>query len=725
MFEKFKSFGTSFLVLLGLSEYEKTEDGKSTLTAENKTQLIKYGFSDEFIADFNSALEKDFKDDVSTGNERSESMAAMKATVAQLALQLSTVYSEKESLVKEKGELSQEVLDKQAMITDLEAKIDILANDTETDPGKGSQHGQSKEFDMKINLKDEKQLCGFAGSRFALDRPYNMRAKAAMLYQQEGLSLAVAESSSIDYQRLKDDLGDFYRVRWQDRLQSFLMLLPSLEKIFPCEYGFQDRAVLVNLWLGEFSQADNTQSDFDDVVKGDYDFDPEELRMFDVMFSHKFKNLKELEKTWIGYLNEEGSQVMKWSFIEFILVETAKKLHNEREQRRINGRRKNPDLGKPGLAMEAADGLYEFTRKKVDGWDHEGKTVYQIKPFILGIITPGNIGDVLYKGTSQIPAVVRDSGNLVCFLPAILKTWYDKWQETNFGTNTDYTGAKSFIKEYPTVRIEVIPNAENHNRIIWTLSGNIKNFAHVKGEMTRFSIEQQDWTLKVWSNWKESIWARMVGFRYTKKEDMDGSRQMIWCNEYDLSPDYFLPAQKDDATPSVHIHTSIMTVANTDELQITDFKNAEVGRKIRIQNGSVNKGIKILKTGVFSLLTADWIPGKGEILNLMKRADGKFIELSRETAATGALVFADDVTTPSLTGAINFVTGVNTQATEITNFEDADNDTVYTIFGNGTTNASTIANGGNFSLTEAMILKEGTFIKLVKAGNTFFEIARG
>ncbi|MCS2862907.1 hypothetical protein NXW13_00870 [Bacteroides thetaiotaomicron] len=65
-------------------------------------------------------------------------------------------------------------------------------------------------------------------------------------------------------------------------------------------------------------------------------------------------------------MNKEGSNPIKWSFIEYILAETAKKLHNEREQRRINGIRKDPNLNEPRQST-AADGLYEFLSKKVNG----------------------------------------------------------------------------------------------------------------------------------------------------------------------------------------------------------------------------------------------------------------------------------------------------------------------------------------------------------------------
>lgn len=724
MFDKFKPFAASFLTILGIKAFAKDENKKEMLTDEQKAQLVGYGFAEAFVNDFNKALSNEFKDDKPSGNERQDADAATKAMVTQLTVKLSEAVSDRERLVKENGVLSGSVKEKQTEIDGLMAKIETLAGLDEVDPGKGAQHNASS-AETKIDLMNETQLGGLVGLRFSLEnRPYNQRARASMLYHQKGLSIPVAEASSIDYQTLKEDLGDFYRTPWQERIQSLLAVLPTIETIFPCEYGFQDRAVLVNIWLGEFSQADNTQSDFDKVAKGSYEFEPEELRMYDVMFSHKFTNLKAVEKTWIGKVNEEGSQVIKWGFIGYILSETAKKLHNERELRRVNGVRKDPDLNVPGKAMEAADGVYEWLRKKVSGWNNNGTTVFQIKPFQLGTVTQGNIGDILYKGTSMIPAEVRDSGNLVCYIPSQMFSWYAKWQETSFGTNTDYKGIQSHIWEYPSVKIKVVPNADNHQRIVWTLDGNIKTYAHVKGEMTKFSIEQQDWTLKVWSNWKESIWAKMVGYRYTKKSDMDGTRQMIWCNEYDFSENYFIGVEKDNSTPSVLLHTSIITPANTNLLEITDIKDAEVGRKIRIQSGSDDKGIKITKAGVFSLITADWTPGKGEIINLMKRADGKFIELGRETASNSALGFPADETTPSLEGAVEFVVGVNTQATEITDFTDAEDGTLYTIYGNGTANASTIKNAGKFSLTADMELKEGTFIKLVKSGETFYEIER-
>ena len=268
-------------------------------------------------------------------------------------------------------------------------------------------------------------------------------------------------------------------------------------------------------------------------------------------------------------------------------------------------------------------------------------------------------------------------------------------------------------------------NADNHHRIFWTFEGNIKTYEDKPGEMTAFNLEQEDWSLKVWSNWRESIWAIAVGFKYTKKEDMDYTRQMIFCNEYDRPASYFVDADK-DKNPSAKLHTSIVTVANTAEFAITDIEDAPVGTVISLKCGSVDKGVKIEKSGKFDLISATWQPGKGDVIKLMKRADGKFIEIGRENASSDALQFAPDETDPSLLDGEVFVTGENTKATAITNFTDAEAGVVYTIYGSGSEFASTIAAGGNFVLTEAMTLSEGKFIKLAKAADgKFYEVARG
>lgn len=723
----FKSFAATILAILGLAEWSRDEQGRKIVTEEERYKLKSMGFSDQFLTGFTNALTKDFEEDAEPQTEtEGVQLATLRGLLSQTATQLAQAQQDLANLQATNAADKATIVQKSKEIATLQDKIKTLSEAAENDPGKGAQHAPAQTAPA-FNLEDTEQLAGIAGEMYSMESAYNQRARAALLARR-GIMLTAPAASSTDYSRLQNDLGAFYRIPWQERLQSLLFNLPTIESIFPLESGYQDLATLVNVWLGEFSQADNTASDFDNVVKGGYEFDNETLRMYSVMFAHKFTNLKELERTWIGSLNLEGSQPIKWSFIEYLLSETAKKLHNEREQRRVNGVRKDPDLNEPGKAMEAADGLYEFIRKKVDGFVdvNNGNTVYQIKPFVLGTLSVANIGEKIYQATSQIPAEIRDSGQLRLYMPSHMIVWYHKYNEAHYGTNQDYKADIMYVKEYPSVLIKAVPNADNHHRLIWTLEGNIKTFEHMAGEMTRFSIEQQDWTLKVWANWKESIWARAVGYKYTDPTAMDGSRQLIWCNEYDRPDSYFVTAEP-DANPDAKLHTSIVTVANTSTFSITDIKNAPVGKVITLKCGSVDAGVAIAASGKFSLLGSAWNPAVGDWIKLMKRSDGKFIEVERNTAATAnAYAFTADDTTPSVDGATVFVTDVNTKATAITTLDDAVPGVVYTIHGAGSTYASTIANSGNFVLTAAMTLSEGHFIQLVLADDgKFYEVARG
>lgn len=727
----FSSFTSAILAVLGLSSFREVE-GKAGLSDEECSKLKDYGFSDRFLTDFKAYIANLTDSKPADGNAQMAAIAGVLGqTVDQLQARNAELNQLRSSVQADKDAHASAIKQKEQEIASLNAKIKALSDLPETDKGHGAGIGAADA--PGFNLDDTEQLGGMPGIMFAMDRPYNQRARAALL-ANKGMQLATAVHDSLDYKTLIEDLGAFYRTSWSDRLQSFLTELPTITALFPTESGHQDLETLANLWLGEFSQPDNSaKSDFDKVTKGSYEFGHETLRMYDVMFAIKFKNLKVLEKSWIGYLNREGSNPLKLSFIEYLLVETSKALHNERELRYVNGVRKNPNPDEPGRAMEAADGIYEYIRKRVDGHvdftpngGNTGKTVYQIKPFDLPRITPGNIGEVFYLGTGMIPSEFRDTGRIVLYIPSFMLPWYHKYNETHYGQNTDYKAGINHVKEFPSVRIETIPNADNHHRIFWTIDGNIKTYEHVAGEMLRFYLEPQDWAMKVWSNWKEGIAAEAVGYKYTDRNAMDGSRQLIWCNDYDRPDSYFLESSR-DKNPSVLLHSSVVTVANSSVYEISDIADARVGEILSLKCGADgDNGVVINKSGNFEFLTAKWAPAKGDIIRLMKRADGKFIEIERTSTAADSYRFEADATTPSVAGATVFIVGENTKPTAIINLSDAYVGMVYTIHGAGTENASTIANSGSFVLSENMTLNAGSYIKLVKAENgKFYEVARG
>lgn len=89
-------------------------------------------------------------------------------------------------------------------------------------------------------------------------------------------------------------------------------------------------------------------------------------------------------------------------------------------------------------------------------------------------------------------------------------------------------------------------------------------------------------------------------------------------------------------------------------------------------------------------------------------------------------VILADETVPDVEDGSFFVTSANTAATAITDLDNASVGSTIILAGGSSTNASTIANTGNFSLTAAMTLTTGAYIQLyVRGAHDFVELSRG
>jgi hypothetical protein len=440
--------------------------------------------------------------------------------------------------------------------------------------------------------------------------------------------------------------------------------------------------------------------------------------MYGVMFANLFTDLKSAEKSWIGFLMKDSS-TQKLSFVEWLLMETSKKLFNEQQVRRINGIRKEPDINVPGHALSASDGLYQFINKKMNE--------LKIKPFKLGEINEANIGEKIYEGTRQIPQTLLDSGEVVLYLPTGMVIEYHKYLETMYGGNVDYKSNIMYVKEFTNVKIIPVPNAAHHRRLIWSLEGNLHTAEFIPGAMFNYKIIEQPFGVAIESHWNEGFFALITGKKYFRKQDMNFHHQFIFVSDKDYSERTFLPIGKDEATPSALFHNKLISVPNSVLTAITNILDVEVGGQVTIKEGSDAFGIKIDKSGNFSEISSDWVPSVGDSITLAKRADGKFIEVIRTNASSDIFEFPDDVTTPSVAGATEFRTSENTQPTTITNLTDGIVGENYIIYGNGSgANSSVINNGGNFVLTGTMTLESGKSITLVLSAtdNKWHEVTR-
>ncbi len=168
----FANFIPAILSILGLSAFNKV-DGKECLSSEERAALKGYGFSDQFLDDFNAFLQN--PPAAATGSTPNQQMAAVAAVLGQTTEQLQARTAElnalKQTVATDAAAHAAAIQAKEAEIAALNTKIQTLSALPETDPGKGA--GSATATAPAFNLADEQQLGGLSGSFFSLERPYN------------------------------------------------------------------------------------------------------------------------------------------------------------------------------------------------------------------------------------------------------------------------------------------------------------------------------------------------------------------------------------------------------------------------------------------------------------------------------------------------------------------------------------------------------------------------
>lgn len=150
----------------------------------------------------------------------------------------------------------------------------------------------------------------------------------------------------VDYSHLADaGLGEQFVIRRTDALIARIIALPSVFDIFPLRFYVQDKDLITNAFFDEYSQAYQEG----EISKGGAELVPEMACVDDAMFKHLFKSMKWIERQYIGYLNTNGSDPTKWGMIEWMILNIATVLNNERNVRAIRGCRVEPEKGKTDI----------------------------------------------------------------------------------------------------------------------------------------------------------------------------------------------------------------------------------------------------------------------------------------------------------------------------------------------------------------------------------------
>lgn len=418
----------------------------------------------------------------------------------------------------------------------------------------------------------------------------------------------------------KAGVGDQFIVLRQDALIARVLQLRDMTQYFPVAYGYQDRGLVFNAFFDEVSQAYQTG----EVFKGGMKIENHMGYVDDAMIKMEWGPMKELERKYIGYLNKEGSDPIKWTMIEYQLLNTLTTAQVEQNKRRMRGIYVKPEAGVAGSYLNAGTGiLYTLLR-----YVHQ----YDIKPHVdedYRSYTQATMLAAVQEFLADVRSTVTEDMDIdqhVIYLNKNHQGWWIKNVRTTYGKDTDFTG--------PMGALSVVPDTTTH--IIWLpylgqlpfmmlhQPGNLQFLEYIPGEMLAMKMQEQMEQVRAWSTWKEGCSASFTGRRFDSRDAMDKNAyewQQIFIN-------LFAATIKDkvDGNDGFWQVTGATTTADT----ITDIANAKNGVAYCIEAGVADHLPKIAKSGKFANISDAFTASKvGDYIMVIIGGDGKFRELER------------------------------------------------------------------------------------------------
>lgn len=459
----------------------------------------------------------------------------------------------------------------------------------------------------------------------------SLQQRYAYLQQNAMLNadlLATGEFSN-DYDGVTNaGLGNQYVIRRQDALIARVLKKRQLTQWFPVRYGVQDRDLLFNAYFGELSQAYQKG----EIYKGDLKIENEMGYVDDAMIKMQFGPMKELERMYIAYLNRDGSDPMKWSMIEYCILNELETAQVEQNKRRIRGIYVKPEAGVAGSYLNAGTGLvytllryiHEYSIKPHDDEDYRSYTSATMLEAVQAFVA-----DVTTSLSEDM-----DLSQHVLYLNERHKPWWIKNIRDTYHLDQDFTGPDSLANRVPDTDIRIIwlPYLGSLPLMLLDVPGNLQFIEYIPGEMLAVKMEEQMEMVRAWSTWKEGCGAAFTGRKFATKAAMDANAyewQQIFIN----LPAYTVEADKTTIDGANGFWQ--LTPNNTAAKALTDITNAKEGVAYCIECAGTTNATTIAKSGKFANLTAAYTPtAVGDYIMVILGSDGKFRELERRVGGT-------------------------------------------------------------------------------------------
>lgn len=415
-------------------------------------------------------------------------------------------------------------------------------------------------------------------------------------------------------------VGDQFVVLRQDALIARVLQVRDMTQFFPVAYGYQDRGLVFNAFFNEVSQAYQPG----EVFKGGMKIENHMGYVDDVMIKMEWGPMKELERKYIGYLNKEGSDTIKWTMIEYQLLNTLLTAQVEQNNRRMRGIYVKPEQGVAGSYLNGSTGLLYTLLRYVHQYDIKPHTDEEYRIYSQATMLAAVqefIADVRSSVTEDM-----DIDQHYIYLNKNHQAWWIKNVRATYGKDTDFTGPMSALYVVPdsTVHIIWLPYLGQVPFMMLHQPGNIQFLEYIPGEMLSMKMQEQMEQVRAWSTWKEGCSASFTGRRFDTRQAMDDNAyewQQIFIN-------LFASTIVDNVNGANGFWQ--ITGATTTVDTYTEITNAKAGVAYCIEAGVAEHLPKVEKSGKFANITdAFTATAVGDYIMVILGSDGNFRELER------------------------------------------------------------------------------------------------
>lgn len=318
-------------------------------------------------------------------------------------------------------------------------------------------------------------------------------------------------------------LGE-YVTRRTDLILAYFKSLPSVKNLFPVRSNVQNREVSVTGIVGELSQGYRKGR----IFKGSMEFDADLYKVDDLMFKFNFEDLVELEKQYIGYLNKDHSAIIKWTFIEWVMVHYGEQLIKEQNERNVIGARAPQQNVVANPANLAADGILTAIVRAI--------SEHRIAPFSgIGTYDAETMLDTVEAFVDKVQEAAGSyASELKIYLNERHKRWYIRAYRQKYGQDADFTGSHATLADLDPAAIIWVPNMRLSDYLMWAAKpGNAELLEDKPGEMLAFEFTPEFEGACVKSRWKEGAHVEQAGKKFATAAQLAADNyqhQFVYCN---------------------------------------------------------------------------------------------------------------------------------------------------------------------------------------------------